>query len=116
MLKSALSIALLWMLLVSIIPAAKAFHTTRPEIKTVTGFLCHSEYGSHMGTDCIQTKTGTVCYETQASVKYIGFKSKRAHEIGAEYRVTMDSGGGGYYALKIVFTGRFKPTQPCQSS
>lgn len=83
--------------------------------QSAKGNLCYSDSGSRMGTDCILTTKGTICYVTQASVKYVGFKSTHAHDIGAEYQVTMDSSAGVNYASRIVFTGRVKPTRPCNS-
>lgn len=99
--------------LLLVLPLAGEGLSSQAKSRTVTGFLCYSDSGANMGTDCIQTKNGKVCYATQAAIKYVGFKSRRAHEMGAEYGVTLDSSGD--YASKIVFTGRVKPTQRCES-
>lgn len=111
MLKTAPAIILLIMLLGSLLSNANTSLAALPQSRTITGFLCYSDSGAKMGSDCIQTKNGKVCYVTQASIKYVGFKSRRSHAIGAEYKVTMDSD----YASKIVFTGRVRPTQRCES-
>jgi hypothetical protein len=113
MLKTVPAIILLMMLLVSFLANVNTSLAALPQSRTITGFLCYSDSGAKMGTDCIQTKNGKVCYATQAAIKYVGFKSRRAHEMGAKYRVTLDSSGD--YASKIVFTGRVKPTQRCES-
>lgn len=84
---------------------------------TVTGFLCYSDSGANMGTDCLSTASGKICYVTQASIKYVGFRSKASHQMGAEYRVTFSSSAGVNYASKVVFTGRSNThVERCRSS